>query len=144
MKSNQVTLMLTWDWCWIQNVPIICKSYVPYPRFTSLICNKTEMIDSRKPGKGSSCGFVYTVFIHSMVLIYMVFTYIRNIVQEIFTCSRNFVQGVFTCSRNFVQKVFTWSRNFVQEVFTRSMNFAWSFHMKYEFCSHILKKISLS
>ena len=39
MKSVQVTLMLTWDWCKmvITNITMISKSCVPYPRSTSLI-----------------------------------------------------------------------------------------------------------
>ena len=38
MKSDQVSLMLTWDWCKMLNVnvPMIGKSCVPYPRSTSL------------------------------------------------------------------------------------------------------------
>ena len=38
MKLAQVTLMLTWYWFKVlnTNVPMICKSYVPYPRSTSL------------------------------------------------------------------------------------------------------------
>ena len=38
MKSVQVTVMLTWDWCKIvsTNIPMICKSCVPYPRSTCL------------------------------------------------------------------------------------------------------------
>ena len=38
MKSNQVTLMLTWDWCKMLNIitGMICMSCVPYPKSTSL------------------------------------------------------------------------------------------------------------
>ena len=39
MKSDQITLILTWDWCKMlnANVPIICMSCVPYLRSSSLI-----------------------------------------------------------------------------------------------------------
>ena len=37
-NQSQVTLMLTWDWCKMltTNIPMISKSWVPYPRFTYL------------------------------------------------------------------------------------------------------------